>query len=82
MYSEGTETQAENVFVVHIQGEGHFPLFFEDLRPIFPPSRSLILDIKLCFTDEGLNSNAAFFGTWQTLLPNTNGKLNEMLVKL
>ena len=48
---------------------------FCDLRP----SRSLILDIKLCFTDEGLNSNVAWFGTWQTLLPDTNGKLNGML---
>ena len=25
-----------------------------DLRPTFRPSRSLILDIKLCFTDDGL----------------------------
>ena len=46
------------------------------------PSRSLILDITLCFTDEELNSNAAWFGTWQTLLPDTNGKLNGILVKL
>ena len=57
-----------------------FSAVFVDLRPTFRPSRSLILDIKLCFTDEGLNSNAAWFGTWQTLLPDTNGKLNGMLV--
>ena len=37
---------------------------FVDLRPTFRPSRSLILDIRLCFTDEGLNSNAAWFETW------------------
>ena len=61
-----------------------FSTVFVDLhvRPTFRPSRSLILDIKVCFTDEGLNSNAAWFGTWQTLLPDTNGKLNGMLVKI
>ena len=33
-------------------------------------------------TDEGLNSNVAWVGTWQTLLPDTNDKLNGMSVKL
>ena len=78
MCSEGTETQVENVFEV---GKNVFGCFC-GLRPTLCLSRSLILDIKLCFTDEGLNSNAAWFGTWQTLLPDTNGKLNRMLVKL
>ena len=59
-----------------------FSTVFVDLRPTLRPNRSLILDIKLCFTDEGLNSNVAWIGTWQTLLPDTNGKLNGMLVKL
>ena len=82
MCSEGTETRAENVFEIHIiMRERTFSAVFVDLRPTLHPSRSLILDIKLCFTDEGLNSYAAWFGTWQTLLPNTNGKLNGMLVK-
>ena len=33
-------------------------------------------DIKLCFTDEGLNSNAAWFGTWQTLAAYSDGGLD------
>ena len=69
---------------IDIQGEGHFSAGFwqvtEDLHAIgltLHPSRSLILDTRLCFSDEGLNNTA----TWleQTLLGYTNGTLNGKL---